>query len=970
VLLAVWLLLQSGLSYADDTDIFLEQETNEVKPSIFFLLDDTGSMSARIGSDTKMAILKKAMNKWLDEIKDDTADVGLMNFIKSEWDIKRKGAGSIRNGWECRSEASIFTRPPYNNGYFCPYWGSPHPIFISSPPKVSMPVQELNNSGRSIAKNAINNMKYNGSGSLVNSIYHAAHYLTNAPDKHIAHECKSTHLVIISSGRPLESDGYLLPDYSAIENLTGIDCSNHQQDCSTTDCSNRTQCAMSLVDWMYEQDHSPLSGMQRIVTHLVTMGSSRQWGSVGAIGLHRQVNNEDEALRALQDITDFIFISQKTQNSAMVNASIPQNIFSSKMEHKEEIYYPLFKVNNRVRWNGNLKRYRLDVSGAVPVIKDRRGNLAYDSNNKFKRDAVSWWNLITDGGYVERGGAVYRLEMVGDRKLFTYKGSLSPGSSAVSLNWAHELKASNITNNDIGAANDAERIQLLSYIRSNKMGDPLHSAPTLFSYGCIGGEVSHGKCNGSDKLMAIMGTNEGFVHLFDTRNGMEQFAFMPGELLKNIKKLKENKVITQSTEHPYGMDNTVTVWVDDKNNNGSVDGNDKVYAYATMRRGGRGLYALDITKPTRARLLWKIIGGETQGFDRLGDTWSQPVKTKIMDKGVAIDVLIFAGGYHKNDDTSSNYGNPVPYGNDIYIINAKTGRLIWSASTSGLGLSDMKYSIPAKVQVLHIDKSLSVKYATQLVFSDTGGQIWRLLLHNGKDVNTAFSVSADNGSGLIAKVNGPAGLTNHRRFYHTPDAVVLHKYHQLVVSIGSGYHARPLNTEVKDRFYSIRIPLAGGGGVLDLSDNHIDRVLVDVTYKLTASEGKETVSQINEGKKGWYFKMHDAGEKVMSSAVTQGGWLLFNVYVPSVKIDLCQPLPGTNYSYIIDLINGRPVAEEIMGMDANNPRRMAINLVGLAGEPAPYNLGGKLYIQAAPKLFIPVKHKVNYTGKKTYWMDL
>jgi len=207
--------------------------------------------------------------------------------------------------------------------------------------------------------------------------------------------------------------------------------------------------------------------------------------------------------------------------------------------------------------------------------------------------------------------------------------------------------------------------------RAKTLGDILHSAPVLFNYGD----------NEADQV-AIIGTNDGFVHLFNRKTGVEEFAFMPGELLKNIKPLKNNAASTRdmsfpyrSYSHPYGVDNTVTLWLKE-NKDKKLE---QVYAYITLRRGGESIYALNITDRTAPKLMWKKSKGDS-GFERLGQTWSQPVKSKIKVAHDIKEVLIFGGGYDVSEDdfnqASSTYRKDTAQGNAIYIVDALNGDLI------------------------------------------------------------------------------------------------------------------------------------------------------------------------------------------------------------------------------------------------------------------------------------------------------
>jgi len=444
---------------------------------------------------------------------------------------------------------------------------------------------------------------------------------------------------------------------------------------------------------------------------------------------------------------------------------------------------------------------------------------------------------------------------------------------------------------------------------------------------------------------------------------------MPGELLTNLKTLYENETITSSADMVYGMDNTVTLWVND-GGDGKIDSasGDHVYAYASMRRGGRSLYALDITHPKQPRLLWNISGGKTPGFDKLGQTWSQPVKSRIMHNGQDRDVLIFAGGYHPDEDIPVNYRKSVAYGNDVYIVDAKTGQLIWSASQ--MNLPDMKYSIPGKVRVTH-SGPLTVKtgkpYANQLVFADTGGQIWRLMLNNG-ETGTPFNVTVDGVDGVIARTAG-AGTVNQRRFYHTPDVVLHAREKQLIVNIGSGYHARPLTKDVQDRFYSIRVPLSGTGQSISLDDGV---TLVDVTNRLKLGDG-DTISEIKTGKKGWYFNMDASGEKTISNATTARKIVFFNTFVPGIQTKPCDAVAGQSYTYAVNLLDGLPAVKELSGVSAaDTARKMLNNALFPAGATNTMHFGdGEETLGPGgpgdrPKRLPKRKDK----AQKTYWMDM
>ncbi len=355
------------------------------------------------------------------------------------------------------------------------------------------------------------------------------------------------------------------------------------------------------------------------------------------------------------------------------------------------------------------------------------------------------------------------------------------------------------------------------------------------------------------------------------------------------------------------MDNTVTVWSNDIDGDGSIDKakGEFVYAYATMGRGGRDIYALDITTPTSPTLLWSIIGGSSD-FSKLGQTWSAPVKTKMKVSGNVTDVLVFAGGYDPNQDAKidNTYTRRTDtQGNALYVVNARTGGLVWSASNSGAiaTYEEMKYSMPSGVAVVglmaddkgnaYIDKN---GLAGQIFVGDMGGQVWRFIVNN-----EASDTSLISGK-VFASVAGNSAA-DARRFYHEPELAVMtvEGKMNLTVNIGSGYRGHPLDESIQDRFYSLRTDKIGiHGSTLTESD------LYDATDLATATD--EDIAALN-AKSGWFIRLTRSGEKVLSRPLVVAGQLLFNTYEPEADPEGCKAAPGVNRAYRVNLMDSTAV---------------------------------------------------------------
>jgi len=319
------------------------------------------------------------------------------------------------------------------------------------------------------------------------------------------------------------------------------------------------------------------------------------------------------------------------------------------------------------------------------------------------------------------------------------------------------------------------------------MGDPLHSVPVTITYG--------GTTEDPDSVVFV-GTNEGYLHAINTRDGTEHFGFMPEELTDNIPRLFNND---QSRCKIYGMDGNLSVWANDTDRDGHIKSanGEHAFLYAGMRRGGSTYYALDVSDKDAPEFKWKITGGPngTPGFEELGQTWSEMVPVNIKYGSTVKKVLIFGGGYDVSQDQKLTR-IPDTVGRALYIVDADTGALLWSGGPGDHNetqtFADMIYSIPATPNAIDVDLDGAVE---QIYVGDMGGRIWRF------DVDTESDTLQLDG-GIIADFGADDVVADTRRFYHTPDISlsVIDSKQILNIAIGSGYQAHPLNRVIEDRF--------------------------------------------------------------------------------------------------------------------------------------------------------------------------
>jgi type IV pilus assembly protein PilY1 len=105
----------------------------------------------------------------------------------------------------------------------------------------------------------------------------------------------------------------------------------------------------------------------------------------------------------------------------------------NRISHLDQLYYAVFKPDVKYRWDGNLKRYRLDVATSSIVDNTSPTPLAAinPDTGLFNEGTKSFWSDQPDGAQAIVGGAASKLPTPENRKMFTYLGSL--GSTNVNL---------------------------------------------------------------------------------------------------------------------------------------------------------------------------------------------------------------------------------------------------------------------------------------------------------------------------------------------------------------------------------------------------------------------------------------------------------------------------------------------------------------------------------------------------------
>ncbi len=785
-------------------------------------------------------------------------------------------------------------------------------------------------------------------------------------DSPILDSCQTSHIVLLATGGPNRN--------TAVDEIMAMT--------GDTSCvaGGTEACGIELASWLSGTDHKPgLPGKQNINTY--TIGFSyhgtilQDLATAGNGKLF-----EAESAADLVDVFRTIIDEVRDIETSFVSPGTTVNQFN-RLTHRDDIYFSLFKPNKNPHWSGNLKKYKVGkIDDKIRVIDaSSPPKMAVDeASGFFSEDSRSYWSTVTDGNFVELGGAASKLPFI-TRKLYTNtdynfpidltlgKHQFSENNTAISktmlgiadrdnnykstvMRWARGVDLK-----DFDLDGDTEDMR-------PQIGDPMHAKPLIVNYGDVGAYDS----------LVYVATNEGFIHAIDTETGAEKFAFMPQELLKNLPEQYED---SSAQPHLYGLDGSLSLWVQDKNNDNAVNFADgeKAILYFGMRRGGNSYFALDISDYNNPKFLWKIEGGPggTEGFEELGQSWSKPSYANIKINGVLRDVLIFGAGYDTSQDTKVTRSAD-SIGRGIFIIDAENGSLLWSISGENSSRSAhthvpaMQYAIPSDIRIVDIDLD---GLADQLYVGDLGGQLWRF------DVNSMIESEPLIDGGVIADFSGN-DADNNRRFYYEPDvSLVSHGgVRQLAIAIGSGWRAHPLDLEVEDRFYVLKsddifsAPVGGYGKPssdgLSFSP-YTENDLLDITNNLSPSDSE--IASHN----GWMLQLQETGEKVLGGAMTVNNQVVFTTYRPDQSSHACETAVGGGAVYAMEVRSGRPtidLAGDGILQVSNEDRSVKLNHGGIPPEPS------SLFTEDGPIVLVGPEQPLDELmfgdlTQKTYWIE-
>ncbi len=587
-------------------------------------------------------------------------------------------------------------------------------------------------------------------------------------------------------------------------------------------------------------------------------------------------------------------------------------------------------------WEGSLKAYRLNTDGTLPV--DGEGH---------PLDSSRIWNA----------------SIPGSRTIKTYRRSEFV-----------EFNNSNLTKEDLAVETDAERDALISYVRNLALGDIFHSNAVIigepsrnFEDIAYNGPGGFYETNKNRTKVIIAGANDGMLHAFNAGNynpgtgtfddgtGVEQWAFIPNSLLKNLK--------TMLSTHTYYVDSSpkvADVWFDYNADNTKTVNEWRTVLVSGLRKGGKHYFALDITNTLSPQYLWEFphpgdpMINDYNDFlnNKIGESWSEPAigRVKIESGSNLVEkwVAFIGGGFDPNEkrDTDATVGKA------FFVIDMRTGEIIKEFS----GLSGITHAFAAPPTA--VDTNLD-GFIDKVYIGDLGGQMWVFDV----SFNEATKKSNSQWTGKRLFV-APVSSSEKHNIYYQP-AVAFDNYGNPWVYFGTGDRENPKDaTNPRERFYAVK---DDGQGTYPRTESNLS----DVT-------SLNTFDQVQDPLKGWYIKLEKSGqslEKVLAKPVVFYHLLYFTTYTYTESANPCYA-GGVSKLYVVEFLSGGGALMVDDFSDLTGPASERSSDIGAGVPSAPVisvNLKGKATViigTTSGQIFSAQVFSPQASKQPLYWREV
>lgn len=290
-------------------------------------------------------------------------------------------------------------------------------------------------------------------------------------------------------------------------------------------------------------------------------------------------------------------------------------------------------------------------------------------SGKWTGDVVAF-GFNADGtlSSTETWKASEQLPAAASRNIYTWNGTAATAFSGSTI--ASLVGSIDLLNYIRGDTSEEEGNGGAFRTRSSRLGDIVNSSPVFvgkpanrgyerYAWAGASSYQAFREAKAARKQMVYVGANDGMLHAFEAKTGKETFAYIPSELLSSLKNLADPKYV-----HRFYVDGEVQVA------DVYVGGAWKSVLFGVTGRGGKSMFAIDVTDPTSlgaGSVMWEFSDAS------MGNVLSKPTILRLNNGKWVVAV---GNGYNSSGDKAQ-----------LLLVDIETGTLTKAIDT-GVGGSN------------------------------------------------------------------------------------------------------------------------------------------------------------------------------------------------------------------------------------------------------------------------------------------
>jgi type IV pilus assembly protein PilY1 len=324
---------------------------------------------------------------------------------------------------------------------------------------------------------------------------------------------------------------------------------------------------------------------------------------------------------------------------------------------------------------------RTQAGGYVYVsthsIKGQTSTEDADASGQFLRYSFQTNGLVANAPDWDGGAKLTVQDWDTGRKIF----SMSDTGNPIRFRWADLSSGQKTALNKNGSGvTDSKGQSRLEWLRGNnanetvsgglrkrpttKLGAIINSTPWYtgqpsagYSASQYGGGYPAFRASNTTTSAVFVAANDGMLHAFDGNTGSELFGYVPRAVYPTLSAITDKNYALNSTLDQVNTDGSVMA-ADMK-----IGGTWGTYLFGSMGRGGKGVYALNVTKPqnlaennTSTVVKWEFTSANDANFGNVvgrtnAQTNGQPYQTGYMANGKW--AAIYGNGYNSTGTTTT-----------------------------------------------------------------------------------------------------------------------------------------------------------------------------------------------------------------------------------------------------------------------------------------------------------------------------